>query len=132
MPLLFPDRLRPEVFVPFVMAAWPGIFDAGVSVVRRAWSGHNPFLPHREFFFHRLVRSGVSHGRVSLLYGLLAAVGGTAGLVMLLPQSPEWLRALMPLWLLVMPAALVWGVESRCGSRELAPPGSVSQQPSSP
>jgi UDP-N-acetylmuramyl pentapeptide phosphotransferase/UDP-N-acetylglucosamine-1-phosphate transferase len=131
MPLLFPERLRPLALVPFVMAVWPSIFDAGVSVVRRLWNGHNPMLPHREFFFHRLVRSGIAHDRVSLLYALLAAIGGAAGVVTLLPGVPEWVKALMPLWLVVMPVALVWGVESRCANRELAPPGSVSHAPSS-
>jgi len=131
MPLLFPERLRPLALVPFVMAVWPSIFDAGVSVVRRLWNGHNPMLPHREFFFHRLVRSGIAHDRVSLLYALLAAIGGAAGVVMLLPGVPEWVKALIPLWLVVMPMALVWGVESRCAHRELAPPGTVSHAPSS-
>lgn len=132
MPLLFPERLRPLVLVPFVMAVWPSIFDAGVSVVRRIWNGHNPMLPHREFFFHRLVRSGIAHDRVSLLYGLLAAIGGVAGIAMLLPDVPEWVKALMPLWLVAMPAALAWGVESRCAKiGVLAPPGGVSHAPSS-
>ena len=131
MPLLFPERLRPLTLVPFVMAVWPSIFDAGVSVVRRLWNGHNPMLPHREFFFHRLVRSGIAHDRVSLLYAVLAAIGGAAGVVMLLPGVPEWVKALMPLWLVVMPVALVWGVESRCANRELAPPGGGSHAPSS-
>ncbi len=132
MPLLFPETLRPLVFVPFVLVVWPSIFDAGASVVRRIWNGHNPMVPHREFFFHRLVRSGVTHGRVSLLYGLLAAIGGVAGVAMLLPEVPEWVKALMPLWLVVMPAALAWGVESRCAKvGVLAPPGSVSHSPSS-
>jgi hypothetical protein len=68
---------------------------------------------------------------VSLLYALLAAIGGAAGVVTLRPDVPEWVKALMPLWLVVMPVALVWGVESRCANRELAPPGSVSHAPSS-
>lgn len=131
IPLLFPDNLRPLALVPFVMAVWPSIFDAGVSVVRRIWNGHNPMVPHREFFFHRLVRSGVGHDRVSLLYALLAAIGGAAGVVMLLPAVPEWVRALMPLWLVAMPAALAWRVEYRCAKRQLAPPGGVSHAPSS-
>lgn len=131
MPLLFPEQVRPFVLVPFVMAVWPSIFDAGVSVFRRIWNGHNPMLPHREFFFHRLVRSGIAHDRVSLLYGLLAAIGGVAGVAMLLPAVPEWVKALMPLWLVAMPVALAWGVESRCAKRQLAPPGGVSHAPSS-
>jgi len=132
MPLLFPEHLRPLAIVPFVMAVWPSIFDAGVSVVRRIWNGHNPMVPHREFFFHRLVRSGVAHDRVSLLYALLSAIGGAAGVVMVLPGIPAWVQALMALWLMVMPAALAWGVESRCAKvGKLAPPGSVSHAPSS-
>ena len=130
MPLLFPEELRPLVFVPFLMVVWPSIFDAGASVVRRLWNGHNPMVPHREFFFHRLVRSGIPHDRVTVLYGMLAAIGGAAGVLMLLPGVPEWVKALMPLWLVVMPVALAWGVESRCAQRQLAPPGSVQHAPS--
>jgi UDP-N-acetylmuramyl pentapeptide phosphotransferase/UDP-N-acetylglucosamine-1-phosphate transferase len=130
MPMIVLSSQRALAIVPFVLAVWPTIFDAGASVLRRAWSGHNPLVPHREFFFHRLVRSGVDHGRVSLLYAVLSAVGAAIGVVMLVPGVPAWVNLLVPLWLVAMPVGLAWGVESRCAKMELAPPGSVSREPS--
>ena len=130
MPMLFPRHLRPIALVPFVLAVWPTIFDAGASVVRRTMSGHNPLVPHREFFFHRLVRSGVGHGRVSLLYAVLSGIGAAIGVLALIPGVPVWVNLLVPLWLVGMPVGLAWGVESRCAKMELAPPGSVSREPS--
>jgi UDP-N-acetylmuramyl pentapeptide phosphotransferase/UDP-N-acetylglucosamine-1-phosphate transferase len=113
-PLMFPRHLRGEVFVPIVLALWPFIYDPFLSVFRRAWNGFNPLEPHREFLFHRLVRTGVAHANVSLLYGLLSAIGGLAGLAMVLPAVPLQLRTAAPLAVVIMAGALTIGVEARC------------------
>ena len=130
IPLLFEGDLRATLLVPIVMGMWPVIFDPLVSVIRRLASGHNPLEPHREFFFHRLVRGGLSHARVSLLYGGLAGAGAVAGGLMLDDTLPEAVRAAMPLVVVGMAAGLAVGTEAWCSRRELAPPGAVERSPS--
>jgi UDP-GlcNAc:undecaprenyl-phosphate GlcNAc-1-phosphate transferase len=121
IPLLFPEPVEEQVFVPAVLALWPAIFDPFVSVLRRIWNGANPLQPHREFFFHRLIRSGVGHATTALLYGGLAAAGAAVGLVMLVPEVPAFVRACGPLVVAALAAALAWGVESRCRRVGLEP-----------
>ena len=129
MPLLYPAHVRSEVIVPVALALWPYIYDPFLSVLRRALSGHNPLEPHREFLFHRLVRSGVPHPWVSLLYGGLAALGGLAGLAMVSPQVPLAVRSVGPLVPVALAAALTLGVEWRCAKVGLAPPGGSEHAP---
>ncbi|MFM9026217.1 MAG: glycosyltransferase family 4 protein [Planctomycetaceae bacterium] len=111
IPLLFPDSRRPEVIVPAVLCLWPAIFDPFVTVLRRIAAGANPLVPHREFFFHRLVRSGVSHGSVAIVYGALAAAGALAGVVMLLPEVPLPVRTAAPLVAVALAGWLAWTAE---------------------
>ena len=113
-PLMFPKQLRGVVLVPVVLALWPYIYDPFVSVLRRAWNGFNPLEPHREFLFHRLVRTGMPHATVSLLYGGLSLLGGLLGLLMLIPTASIQARAAAPLAVVVMALALTLGVEARC------------------
>jgi len=129
MPLLFPEQLRGVVIVPIAMALWPYIYDPFISVIRRAAGGHNPLEPHREFLFHRLVRSGVSHAWVSLLYGCLAALGGLAGIAMLSDAVPMPVRSLAPLVPVLLAAGLTIGVEYRCSKVGLAPAGGSEHSP---
>lgn len=129
MPLLFPPHLRSFVIVPIAMTLWPAIYDPFLSVIRRAASGHNPLEPHREFLFHRLVRSGVPHAWVSLLYGGLAALGGLAGVAMVSPMTPPAVRLAAPLMPLVLAGLLTFGVEYRCAKVGLAPPGGSEHAP---
>jgi UDP-N-acetylmuramyl pentapeptide phosphotransferase/UDP-N-acetylglucosamine-1-phosphate transferase len=129
MPLLFPAHLRSDVIAPVAFALWPYIYDPFLSVIRRALSGHNPLEPHREFLFHRLVRSGVPHAWVSLLYGGLAAIGGLAGLAMVAPQIPLAVRSAAALVPIGLAAALTLGVEWRCAKVGLAAPGGSDHTP---
>jgi len=112
--LLDTHQSRSMVFVPIVMALWPSIYDPFLSVLRRAWNGHNPLVPHREFLFHRLIRSGLSHGQTALIYAGLSLVGACAGVLMLDPRIPAATRCLLPLTVPVMAVALTYGIERRC------------------
>lgn len=123
MPLLFNGPERGRALLPIAMCLWPYIYDPLLSVLRRIWNGKNPFLPHREFLFHRLVRSGVSHARTSLLYGALAAIGGLAGLLLLNPETPASVQRWVPCVIPVLAAVLTWGVERRCTRVPLTPEG---------
>lgn len=121
LPLLFPAPTRPLVFLPILFCLWPYIYDPLLSVARRIANKKNPFEPHREFLFHRLIRSGASHSQAALLYGLMAALGGLAGVLMLADGAPEGLRAAMPLAVIAAAAGLTWGIERRCARVELVP-----------
>jgi UDP-N-acetylmuramyl pentapeptide phosphotransferase/UDP-N-acetylglucosamine-1-phosphate transferase len=122
LPLLFPAPVRAVVFLPCVLCLWPYVYDPLLSVLRRLWNGHNPLVPHREFLFHRLIRSGVSHARTAMLYAALAAVGAGAAWVSLDGRVAATTRALVALATAVIgPAALTWGVERRCARVELVP-----------
>lgn len=111
---LMPDAVRgPEVFGALVMAMWPYVFDPFLTVIRRAVTGNNPLVPHREFLFHRLVRSGWSHLSVAMLYALLAAAGGVAGRLMISGGLPLEVRRWLPAVVPVLAAALVAFVEEQ-------------------
>ncbi|MFM7108342.1 MAG: glycosyltransferase family 4 protein [Planctomycetaceae bacterium] len=111
VPLVYPESRRAEVLVPAVLCLWPAIFDPFVTVIRRIAAGANPLEPHREFFFHRLVRSGVTHAWVAFLYGMLAAAGAVAGLVMVVPSLPMPVRTSAPLVPAVLAVWLAWTAE---------------------
>ena len=114
VPLACPEPQRSLVFIPMVLALWPYVFDPFMSVLRRVYHGKNPFEPHREFLFHRLIRSGIGHGRAALLYALLAAVGGLVGILMVDDLLPDAARACGPLIVIAMAGGLAWAIERRC------------------
>lgn len=114
VPLAFPEPQRSLAFIPLVLALWPFIFDPFVSVLRRVYHGKSPFEPHREFLFHRLIRSGVTHGRAAILYAVLALVGGVVGVAMLQDVLPDAVRAATPLVVIALAGGLAWGIEWRC------------------
>jgi hypothetical protein len=97
------------------------VYDPFVSVLRRIANKKNPFVPHREFLFHRLIRSGASHSQTAILYALMAALGGLAGMSMLADQIPQAIRATMPLAIVATAAGLTWGIERRCARVDLVP-----------
>lgn len=102
-----------KVFLPLAMAAWPYIYDPLVSVIRRVCTGHNPLVPHREFLFHRLVRSGVSHATVAVLYAVLALAGAVAGWMMVEGSTPADVQRWLPLTVVFLAAVLTAWTEWR-------------------
>jgi UDP-N-acetylmuramyl pentapeptide phosphotransferase/UDP-N-acetylglucosamine-1-phosphate transferase len=102
-----------KVFLPLAMAAWPYIYDPLLSVLRRVCTGHNPLVPHREFLFHRLVRSGVSHATVAVLYAVLALAGAVAGWMMVDRSLPADLQRWLPLTVVFLAAVLTAWTEWR-------------------
>jgi hypothetical protein len=114
VPLAFPEPQRSLVFIPMVLALWPYVFDPFVSVLRRVYHGKNPFEPHREFLFHRLIRSGIPHGRTALVYALCAATGGCVGILMVVELLPAVVQAGGPLLVIALAGGLAWAIERRC------------------
>jgi UDP-N-acetylmuramyl pentapeptide phosphotransferase/UDP-N-acetylglucosamine-1-phosphate transferase len=121
IPILVRDSIQPFAFLPLVMCLWPYIYDPFLSVLRRIANGANPLEPHREFLFHRLVRSGVSHAQVSLIYGLMSFTGGVLGLLMVTPDIPEQIRSWLPLGVVALAAGMTYAIERRCNRVELEP-----------
>jgi UDP-N-acetylmuramyl pentapeptide phosphotransferase/UDP-N-acetylglucosamine-1-phosphate transferase len=121
LPLLIRDEAMPTAFLPIVLCMWPYIYDPFLSVLRRIWNGANPLEPHREFLFHRLVRSGVSHAWVAVIYGGMSALGGLLGVLMVSKEVPAEVRAWLPLGGVALAAGLTYAIESRCRRVQLDP-----------
>lgn len=113
IPLLFKDP-RSETFLPVVLCLWPYIYDTLLSVLRRLWHRRNPFQPHREFLFHRLIRSGVGHSRVALLYGMLSLIGGLMGFAAIDANVPRVVASAAPLAIVALAAGMTYAIERRC------------------
>ena len=86
----------------FWSGAWPAwfpllvfsvfIIDATVTLLRRGLRGEKVWLPHREHYYQRLVRSGWSHRRLALAaYALMLATGGSACLLLTAPATAQGL-----------------------------------------
>lgn len=128
--ILVSDTDLDSVFFPIALALWPYVYDPFVGVLRRIWNGKNPLVPHREFLFHRLVRTGVSHAMASLLYGVLGAAGGIVGVAMMSPRIPIEIRAWLPAVVVALAAALTLGIEERCRRVPLEPANGARPLPS--
>jgi len=60
--------------VAAVLFVWFFLFDSIITLLRRAFRGERIWTAHREHLFQKLVSSGLSHRRVTVLYGLLASI----------------------------------------------------------
>jgi UDP-GlcNAc:undecaprenyl-phosphate GlcNAc-1-phosphate transferase len=83
-PWLFPLL----VFSPF-------IFDASVTLVRRALRGEKIWQAHRSHYYQRAVLLGASHRQLALAaYAMMLAAAAAALGLLMLPQYVAWLIAL--------------------------------------
>lgn len=81
--------VAPVIFLPF-------LFDAAWTLVLRLVRGRNIFQAHREHCYQLLIRSGVSHARVAILYMALISLSAAAAVLMLaMPPSLQWLAPLL-------------------------------------
>lgn len=62
------------LLVPLALLHANFVLDTGLTLVRRILRGECWYAPHREFFFHRLIRSGKSHPFVTSLEMALQTV----------------------------------------------------------
>jgi UDP-N-acetylmuramyl pentapeptide phosphotransferase/UDP-N-acetylglucosamine-1-phosphate transferase len=60
--------LNPILAILGGLLVWPFIFDASYTFIRRLIKGENVFAAHRSHLYQRLVITGISHSRVTLLY----------------------------------------------------------------
>jgi len=104
-----------SIGVPFVATALPltpFLFDSSITVLRRAAAGERFFATrHRSHFYQRLNRTGVSHGQVTMVYGLLALVSSAVALTY--TTVADGLKAIMLLGVLAMHIALAAWVTAR-------------------
>ncbi len=104
-----------SIGVPFVATALPltpFLFDSSITVLRRAAAGERFFATrHRSHFYQRLNRTGVSHGQVTMVYGLLALVSSAVALTY--TTVADGLKAIMLLGVIAMHIALAAWVTAR-------------------
>lgn len=67
-------KMRDLLPVVAVLFVWFFLFDSVVTLVRRGISGRKVWNAHREHLYQKLVSSGLSHRRVTLIYGILASI----------------------------------------------------------
>ncbi len=58
------------------LLVWTFVFDAAFTFLRRLSKGENVFASHRTHLYQRLVIAGYTHRTVTLLYSILACIGG--------------------------------------------------------
>ena len=115
--------LRASLVAPGVAAAlplFPFLFDAGLTLVRRAARGERWFsTPHRSHFYQRLVGSGLSHVSVSLIYTVLALI--SSALALAYGQLSDAERILGLVLLVLVHATVVPGTTFLESRRKIAP-----------
>lgn len=80
--------VAPVIFLPF-------LFDVAWTLVSRLIRGQNIFKAHREHLYQLLIRSGVSHARVAIVYMALISLSSAAAVLMLaMPPELQWLAPL--------------------------------------
>jgi UDP-N-acetylmuramyl pentapeptide phosphotransferase/UDP-N-acetylglucosamine-1-phosphate transferase len=116
------DPIGP-LFVSSALFLWPLFFDSGFTLLRRWRSGQRLTEAHRDHLYQRLVKSGVSHVRVSLAYAGLSILGVVAGRLLLFASVSFSVVAGASL---VSLAFLLWSWVRHCEQR----PQSTSTVPS--
>jgi UDP-N-acetylmuramyl pentapeptide phosphotransferase/UDP-N-acetylglucosamine-1-phosphate transferase len=88
----------PRLAVAGILLVWPFVFDTTFTLLRRLRMKENIFAAHRSHLYQRLVILGYSHGRVTLLYAGLAALGGVLAVAWVLGAAvaPYLIAILIP------------------------------------
>ena len=99
---------RPVPFFAWMVVLSPFLADATITIVRRALRGEPLWKAHRTHFYQRLVQSGWTHKRTTLLYGALALwTGGLTILHYALGTPPAGAYVVGALLPLTVPALLL-------------------------
>lgn len=64
-----------------VAFVWPFVFDSSFTFLRRLVNRETVWKAHRSHLYQRMVRAGWRHSSVSIIYGLLSAVGAFVAVV---------------------------------------------------
>jgi UDP-N-acetylmuramyl pentapeptide phosphotransferase/UDP-N-acetylglucosamine-1-phosphate transferase len=93
------------VFAPF-------LFDSLLTLVRRMLRGERWYAAHRSHYYQRLVRGGLSHGQVTMLYGGLGVLAAAAALLGLyVSDAMRIVVGAIPFLLMLSVVAAVWRLE---------------------
>lgn len=83
-----------------VLVFSPFIFDATITLIKRAFSREKLWLPHKNHYYQRFLRMGAGHKRTCLAeYALMLACGGSAVAGLILPENLIFL--LLMSWLII-------------------------------
>jgi UDP-N-acetylmuramyl pentapeptide phosphotransferase/UDP-N-acetylglucosamine-1-phosphate transferase len=108
LPLAVPAAARAALVPVAVLAMWPFVFDAATTLVERIGRRENLFQTHRGHIYQRLVLAGWSHRTVTILYGVLAAIGGgVAVMAVVMQRRPLGASVAVGAFLVAVPAVLV-------------------------
>lgn len=111
----------PVIFMPF-------IFDVAWTLFSRLVRRRNLLEAHREHLYQLLMRGGLSHASVAVIYmGLISLSAGAAALMLALPASLQWLA---PLALALVFAAAAARITARAHKNGLlsGPPASEAPE----
>lgn len=100
------SRSNPSLSIVGALLMWPYIFDTAFTFLRRLFNHENVFAAHRSHLYQRLVVSGYSHQRVTLLYLGLTLAGMALSWLWLAHMA--WSDAIIALALPLLCLAL-WG-----------------------
>lgn len=99
------------------LAVWPFLVDGAFTILRRLGKGENILQAHRSHLYQRLVIAGVSHARVTAVYGALALLGTVLAWRVL--RGEAW-AVTTAVAVVAAAFALLWGWVLRCERRQAA------------
>ena len=111
-----------ELAVVGVLVMWPFLFDTFITLLRRLLRGQNVFTAHRTHIYQRLVQTGLTHSRVTLLYGLQSFAGAAAACAMIWQDMTPWFAVVVLAAGSVLSCLLLRVRELRVRQSEAAPP----------
>lgn len=91
---------RGHYFVAGVFFVWLFVFDTLITLLRRVFRREKVWQAHREHLYQRLVLSGYTHRRVSVLYGIMTLITATASVLWL--TNPHWFPTYIVLGLILI------------------------------
>ncbi len=107
-PLLVPPSARSGLVPIVVVAMWPFLCDASLTLVKRLLRRENILEQHRGHLYQRLVLAGWSHRGVAGLYGCLSlACGSLAVLPLVAPSLRVAAEGLAVAMMVVVPVSLL-------------------------
>lgn len=79
LPLLAAKQAGESEILPLlpwlgVLFVWFFVFDSVFTFIRRLLRGEKVWQPHRRHIYQKLVISGLTHARVTVIYGVLSAI----------------------------------------------------------
>lgn len=111
LPVLALQQLQnPRLFVTGALILAPFVFDTTLTLVRRILRREKFLQAHRSHLYQRLVQSGFSHAKVTILYSVLALISSLGALVFYV--GPDYWAAIVVIIVLCVHIGLVIAVNT--------------------